>query len=125
MNHDDRELVNARIGQLLHTILVQIRAWTWTAMPDDLDRRAEINDLVDIAHNLPNYIAGLDEHGLRTLDDLRSDLVKHLLRFHPDADPSHHRYLIPLDMDSETFLRRYRDHDWAWTPVAAGQPQTA
>ena len=125
MNSDDRELVNARIGHLLHTIFVQIRAWTESEVPGDPDRRAEINDLVDIVHNLPSYIGGLDEHGLTTLDDLRTDLVKHLQRFHPGADVSRHRYLVPLDMDAETFSRRYRDHDWSWSPNTVGQTQHA
>jgi hypothetical protein len=112
MDTDDRHLLNARIGELLHEALLAIRAATWPRTPDDPDRREEINDLADLLHNLPKYIVGHDEHAIDSAEQLRAAVVQHVKRFHPHRNPADHRFVMLLDMDAEAFLSRYRDHHW-------------
>ncbi len=113
MDIDDRQLLNARIGELLHEALLAVRAATWSpATPGDTDRREEINDLADLLHNLPKYIVGHDEHAIDSAEQLRAAVVQHVKRFHPLGNPADHRYVMLLDMDAEAFLNRYRDHHW-------------
>ena len=112
MTEMERSLLNARIGELLHEILVMIRNTAHPIHPDEQDRRAEIKDLADLAHNWPRYIVGNDEFGIQSFESLRSEVVKHIRKFHPNSDPGQHRYLMILDMDAEAFLTRFRDHNW-------------
>lgn len=122
MSDTDRDLLNARIGELLHAILVRIRAYTFSVPLDDRDRREEINDLADLTHNLPRYVVGHDEYAVPSADGLRDEVVRHVRRFFPDTDPDAHHYVRLLDVDAETFLARYRDHKWDWPePEPAGQ----
>ena len=58
MTIDERHLHNARIAELLHFALVRIRGFTFPAIPNETDRREEINDLADLLHNLPRYTWG-------------------------------------------------------------------
>ena len=37
----------------IHFALVRIRGFTFPAIPNETDRREEINDLADLLHNLP------------------------------------------------------------------------
>lgn len=119
MDTDDRLLLNARIGELLHWALVTIRAATWPGSPEGDDRRDEINDLADLLHNLPRYIVGHDEHAVDSASQLRAAVVQHVRRFYPDTDPAQHQYVRLLDMDAETFLTQYRDHNWTAAVTAA------
>jgi hypothetical protein len=112
MNIDERHLLNARIGELLHVALVEIRYFTFPPLPDTPDRREEINDLADLLHNLPRYVVGHDEYAIDSPEQLREAVLKHVRRFYPDIDPAEHRYVQLLDMDDETFLQRYRDNLW-------------
>ena len=117
---DDRELLNARIGELLHAALVRIRAHTYAVLPDDGDHRAEINDLADLLHNLPRYIVGHDEHAIDSAEQLRAAVVDHVRRFFPTINPADHQYVQLLDLDAETFVNHYKHHNWAVpTPAAS------
>lgn len=116
----DRQLLNARIAELLHYALVRMRNGTSAPLPGDDDSRAELNDLADLLHNLPRYLVGHDEHAIDSPDQLRAAVVQHVRRFYPGIDPATHHYVELLDLDAETFLTRYRDHSWAEpTPTAA------
>ncbi|MBX9581333.1 MAG: hypothetical protein K2X87_13570 [Gemmataceae bacterium] len=120
MTRTDRDLLNARIGELLHAILVRIRYYTYPSPPGEPDLREEINDLADLAHNLPRYIVGHDEFAVSSAEELREALVEHVRRFFPDVDPAQHHYVRLLDLDAGTFLARHRDHQWDTPdPVAA------
>jgi hypothetical protein len=112
MTTDERHLLNARIGELIHCALVRIRGFTFSPIPDEPDRREEINDLTDLLHNLPQYIVGHDEHAIDSPEQLRIAVVEHVRRFYPEIDPATHHYVQLLDMDEERFLKRYRDHQW-------------
>jgi hypothetical protein len=112
MTNADRVLLNARIGELLHEMLLRIRSLTFASQIDDGDPREEINDLADFSHNLPRFIVGHDEFAVRSFDQLRTEVVQHVRRFFPTIDPKQHRYLMLLDMEAESFLDRYRDHNW-------------
>jgi hypothetical protein len=119
MTPSEREVLNARVAELLHVILVRIRAGTWPQQPGAPDPREELNDLADLSHNLPRYIVGHDEFAVRSFEQLRAEVVKHVRKFCPNIDPAQHHYVQLLDMDAETFLSRYRDHKWNWPePVA-------
>lgn len=117
MTIDERQLFNARIGELLHCALIVIRASTYSPVPDEPDRREEINDLADLLHNLPRYIVGNDEHATDSPEQLRDAMIEHVRRFYPEIDPVTHRYVQLLDMDEETFLQEHRDYRW-------GQPES-
>ena len=123
MTLTERELLNARIGELLHMFFVQIRLCTYQSVvaSGEADRTAELNDLADLAHNLPCYIVGHDEHAIDSHDALRHQVVNHVRKFHPNlADPTQHHYVAVLDLDADTFLARYRDHKWD-TPAPVAQ----
>lgn len=113
MTINERQILNARIGELLHAALVAIRWYTASSVVDDVDRRAEMNDLADLLHNLPRYIVGHDEHAIDSFTQLREAVLRHVRRFFPDIDPTTHRYIQLLDMDDERFLQRYRGHHWS------------
>jgi hypothetical protein len=110
MSLDERQLLNARIGELLHWALVSIRNFTYAPLPDELDRREEINALADLLHNLPRYMVGHDEHAIDSPAQLRDAVVAHVRRFYPEIDPELHRCVELLDMDEEQFLQHHRDH---------------
>ena len=120
MTTNEREVVNARIAELLHAILVRIRFCTYDACvkADGGVPTAEVNALADLAHNLPRYIVGHDEHAVVSIAQLRGAVVSHVRKFYPSTDPREHRYVALLDMDADLFLRRHRDHDWAATEAA-------
>lgn len=109
---DERQLLNARIGELLHAALVAVRNYTFPVPYDGEDRREEINDLADLIHNLPRYIVGHDEHAVASADQLRAAVVDHVRRFYPTIDPAAHRYVQLLDLDAETFVSRHKQHNW-------------
>ena len=106
----ERELLNARIGELLHLFFVDIRAYTVGS--GEPNRMAELNRLADLAHNLPRYIVGHDEHALTSHERLRWLVVRHVGKFYPEMDPERHPYVKLLDLDADTFLARYRDNKW-------------
>jgi hypothetical protein len=119
---DERQLLNAKIAELLHAALVAIRAKSCSRIPiEEEDNRDELFDLADLLHNLPRYIVGHDEHAIDSAAQLRQCVIDHVMRFYPAIDPAQHHYVELLDMDEETFLARYRDHNWNWpeAPVAA------
>jgi hypothetical protein len=118
MEIDERQLLNARIAELLHAALVTIRAATWPTVPGDTDRRDEVNDLADLLHNLPKYVVGHDEHAIDSAEQLREAVLQHVKRFYPTIHPTQHRYIYLLDLDAEAFLSQFRDHNWA-APVVA------
>ena len=115
MTLTERELLNSRIGELLHMFFVQIRLCTYPLVvaSGEVDRTAELNDLANLAHNLPCYIVGHDEHALDSHDSLRDQVIYHVRKFYPNlADPTKHQYVAVLDLDADTFLARHRDHKW-------------
>ena len=109
---DERQLLNARIAELLHKALVRIRALSYALPPDEPDRREEMNDLADLLHNLPRYIVGHDEFAIDSLEQLREGVVEHVRRFYPNIDPATHQYVQLLDMDAEIFLHHYAESRW-------------
>jgi hypothetical protein len=119
MNANDRELLNAKFGELLHIALVVIRNATYPPIPGDQDRRAELNDLADLLHNIPRYIIGHDEHAIDSFEQFRGAVVEHVRRFYPDIDPNRHRYVQLLDLDAETFANHYKHHNWSVPTTAA------
>lgn len=122
MTTDARVVLNARIAELLHAAFVRIRNGTYPAIPEDGQPLDELNDLADLVHNLPRYIVGHDEHALESMEQLRGAVIHHVRRFYPTIDPLQHRYVWLLDLDDETFLARYRDHDWNYPePEPAAQ----
>jgi len=112
MDLTDRQLLNARLGELLYRGLVQIRAATEVPIPREPDRREEINDLADLLHNIPRFVVGHDEHAIDSFDQFRGAVIDHVRRFYPAIDPAQHQYVRLLDMDAEAFLAVYRDHHW-------------
>lgn len=118
MDAKDRQVLNAKLGELLHTALVMIQNWTCPPIPGVADRREELNDLADLLHNIPRYVVGHDEYAIDSFEQFRGAVIDHVRRFYPAIDPEQHRYVQLLDMDAETFVARYRDHKWNW-PVPA------
>lgn len=119
MDTTDRQILNAKLGELLHMALVVVRNYTYPPIPEDLDRREEVNDLADLLHNIPRFIVGHDEHAIHSFDQFRGAVIDHVRRFYPDIDPTTHRYVHLLDLDAETFRNRYLHNNWA-APAAAG-----
>lgn len=116
---ESRQLLNARVAELLHAALVTLRNYTYPAAAEDDNRLAECNDLADLVHNLPRFVVGHDEHAIDSAEQLREAVVDHVRRFYPGIDPATHRYVELLDMDAEKFLTRYRHNVWAVpTPTA-------
>ena len=123
MTLTERELLNARIGELLYALFVRIRFCTYQSVVASAEaaHTAELNDLADLAHNLPRYIVGHDEHALDSHDSLRNQVINHVRKFYPNlVDPTQHHYVTVLDLDGDTFLARYRDHKWD-TPAPVAQ----
>lgn len=119
MTNEERQLLNARIAELLHYALVRIRSLTYPVCDED-NPEEEINDLTDLLHNMPRFIVGHDEHAIDSLPQLRVVVVEHVKRFYPGIDPAQHHYVQLLDMDAKSFLRHYRDHQWVESePVSA------
>ena len=120
MTTSERDVTNARIAELLHALFLRIRFCTYEAClkVDRVAPTAEINDLADLAHNLPRYIVGHDEHAIVSLAELREAVVGHVRRFYPSIDLAEHLYVTVLDMDAGLFLRRYRDHDYSAAEAA-------
>ncbi len=113
MQMSEREILNARVGHLLHEFFIRIRAGTYPRNPGDVDHSAELNDLADLAHNLPRFIVGNDEHAVRSPKQLRDEVLAHVGKFYPElADSTQHRYLMLLDLDSNEFIARYCDQKW-------------
>lgn len=120
MTSNERHLLNAKIGELLHTAFVVVRSATYPPIPgDDRPTREELNDLADLLHNMPRYIVGHDEHALDSAEQFRAAVVSHVRRFYPDTPPEQHRYVELLDMDAESFLARYKHHRWPAVETAA------
>lgn len=107
----DRQVFNAKLGELLYRALVAVRNQTCPPLgSEDALRRDEVNDLADLLHNIPRYLVGHDEYAVDSFEQFRGAVVDHVRRFHPDIDPTDHEYVRLLDMDPATFLARYRDH---------------
>jgi hypothetical protein len=112
MDINERQLLNARIAELLHYASVRIRSLTYPVGVEEESPEEEINDLTDLLHNLPRYIVGHDEYAIDSQTQLREAVVEHVKRFYPTVDPAQHFYVQILDMDGEVFLQRYPDHQW-------------
>jgi hypothetical protein len=113
MRDEDRQLLNSKITELLHRALVTIRNATYPQVPGDEDRRAEINDLADLVHNFPYYLAGVDQLAIDSPSQLRAAVVEHVKRFYPMIEPDEHHWVRILDMDSETFQHEHKYYRWA------------
>jgi hypothetical protein len=121
METNDRQVLNAKLGELMYRALVTMRNATNPATPGEPERRSELNDLADLLHNIPRFIVGHDEHAIDSFEQFRGAVIDHVRRFFPSIDPAKHMYIQLLDMDEEVFLARYRDHKWNWPepePVA-------
>ena len=113
MQDEDRQLLNAKIAELLYRALVTIRNATYTPIPGDEDRRAEINDLADLLHILPHYLVGVDQLAIDSPSQLRAAVVDHVKRFYPNIEPDEHHWVRILDMDFGTFQNEHKYYRWA------------
>jgi len=111
MSHDEREILNAKIAEILSQALVMIRSYTNSPVPGENEaKREETNDLADLLHNMPRYIVGHDENAIDSMEQFRASLVDHVVRFYPNTKPENHRYVVVLDMDPDVFLSRFKRH---------------
>jgi hypothetical protein len=107
----ERRLLIEKCGQLLHQVLVEIRALSYQE-----GQAGRINYLADLTHNIPLFMVGRDEH---LLGYLRDGFMAYARKYHPDLDPERSRYVMLLDMDETLFNDLYRRTSWSW-PEAAG-----
>lgn len=117
--NDERELLNAKLGELLHQAFVRIRNCTLDSLPEGFDPRSEINDLADLLHNIPRFMVGNDEFAIQTQQQFRDAVVRHVHKFFPNCDPTRHRYLQILDMNEWDFHARFAGQPREWPEPAA------
>ena len=114
MTDSERRLLIDKCGEILHRVLVDIRALTWSWEPG---HEKQIEELSDLTHNLPQFMVGRDDFALT---GLRAGFVDYARRYWPKSDPAKTFYVELLDMDEAAFAERFRRTSWPWPePVAA------
>ena len=104
---DDRELLNAKLCELLHQAFARIRFCTYDSLPDEKDPRNEIHDLAELLHNIPRFIAGTDELAVDSPLQFREAVIEHVRTYFPDIEPTQHRYVQILDMNEWDFYAKH------------------
>jgi hypothetical protein len=111
MTDTERRLLVQKCSKLLQDVLVEIRNLSYQE-----GNAKRINDLADLTHNVPEFLAGLNDY---VLNYLRDGLLEYARKYHANIDPEKSRYVMLLDMDEATFNDLYRKTTWPW-PEAAG-----
>ncbi|HEY1187404.1 MAG TPA: hypothetical protein VGE74_07080 [Gemmata sp.] len=101
----ERRFFVEKCAKLLQDVLVEIRALSY-----EEGRAQQINDLADLAHNVPEFLTGGNDY---VLTYLRAGLVSYARKHHPDLDPEQHRFVRLFDMDEATFTDLCRG-PWVW-----------
>jgi hypothetical protein len=112
MTDSERHLLVEKCGQILHDLLVQIRN-----LSGQEGNAQWINDLADLAHNIPLFMTGRDDTVERWL---RGALIDYARKYHPDIDPASHRYARVLDMTEDEFSENHRRYHWNWLTHSDG-----
>jgi hypothetical protein len=104
MHESEERLWVEKCGEILHRMLVEIRSLSWQA-----GNEKRINDLADLAHNLPHIMIGRYQ-GPHSW--LRTELVNVAKKYRPELDPTKDRYVFIMDMDEKAFNEVYRRTSW-------------
>jgi hypothetical protein len=86
-----REILNARIGFMLHQAFVDIRNLSYPVnIEDEPDRLALINAIADLMHNLPRFMVGFDPMAVQSEEDLQQQVAAFVQRCFPESELRHH-----------------------------------
>ena len=112
MTESERRFLVQKCGKLLQDVLVEIRNLSFQAA----DAR-RINELADLAHNIPEFLVGWNDC---VLEYLRDGFVEFARKYYPGIDPEKSRYVMLFDMDESTFNDLYHPRTRPWPePVEA------
>ena len=104
MTDVERSFLVEKCGEILHRILVDIRA-----LSCEKGNEKTINELAELAHNIPLFMVGRDD----TLPLwIRETLIEHAKRRWPKAPPELTVCVQIWDMDDSLFQDRYRRYSF-------------
>ncbi len=106
MNCPD-SLTVEKCGVLLQMILVAIRE-----LSREKGQDRKIFELADLAHNIPRFMVGHDDHVGAWL---REGLMEYAEMFHPELPPEMSRFVMIFDMNESDFHACYSplERNWA------------
>jgi hypothetical protein len=104
MTIENKEMLIGKCAQLLYRIFIDIRALSY-----EEGNAEKINDLADLAHNIPLFMVGRDD-SVGTW--LRSACVRHAKKTWPHLEPEQTVYVRILDMDEEEFYEMHGKHNF-------------
>jgi hypothetical protein len=111
---NERQLLIEKCGELLHRVLVEIRALTWSWEPGN---ERLIEELADLAHNIPLFMVGRDDTVPKWL---RAAVVEYARKRWPQTNPEETWFVQLLDMDEATFADQVRRYNW--NQLASAKP---
>ncbi len=112
MTESERRLWVDKCGEILHSMLVEIRM-----LSHDPKNLGQIEELAELAHNLPLFMSGRDDSVPAWL---RSALIEHALKYQPEIDPAKSRYVSIVDMAETEFNELLRRSFWSEPVGLAG-----
>jgi hypothetical protein len=109
MTEKEHQLWVEKCGWILHHLLVEIRALSWQA-----GNEQRINDLADLAHNVPLFMIGRDSF---VHEYLRKGFLELASKYLPKRGPDADRYISIIDMDEVTFSEVFRRTSFVWPEI--------